>query len=227
MEITWHGHSFFELESDDGSVLLIDPFVEENPRTHRTVDGFDPDVVAVTHGHFDHCAEAHEFDTTVVCQPEMAEYYGKMGHDDCVGINIGGTYEHGDFELTMVQAFHTAGAPADADFDFYGGVASGFVIDVDGTTFYHAGDTGLFGDMKTVIRDVYSPDVAAVPIGDHYTMGPVDAATAVDWLGVDTAVPMHYDTFPPISQDPEEFANAVDTADVVVPDYGETFIQGE
>ncbi|MFW5984198.1 MAG: MBL fold metallo-hydrolase, partial [Halobacteria archaeon] len=109
-------------------------------------------------------------------------------------------------------------------FDRYTGTPAGFVIDDGKTRFYHAGDTSLFGDMKTVVRDISEPDSAAVPIGDHFTMGPRDAATAVDWLGVDDAFPMHYDTFPPIQQDPEVFVEAVDNANVHIPEPGETVV---
>jgi L-ascorbate metabolism protein UlaG (beta-lactamase superfamily) len=220
MRITWHGHSFFELEAD-GTNVLIDPFLEGNPAIDATPSDFDADIVAVTHGHHDHSGDAHRFDATVVCQPEVAEYLEQKGAET-VGMNIGGTYEEAGVELTMTKAFHSSGASGDGQFDRYGGTPAGYVIDDGETSFYHSGDTGLFGDMKTVIREVYAPDIAAVPIGDHFTIGPEDAATAVEWLGVDDAFPMHYDTFPPIEQNPEEFAEAVEEATIHVPEAGET-----
>ena len=222
MELTYHGHSFFEIEAS-GATVLIDPFLDGNPATEATPDDFDADVIAVTHGHHDHAGEAHRFDAPVVCQPELAEYFGEKGAN-ATGMNVGGTYEQAGVGLTMTKAFHSSGAPEDADFDRYGGTPAGFVVDDGETRFYHAGDTALFGDMKTVVRDVYSPDAAAVPIGDHFTMGPKDAATAVGWLGVEDAFPMHYDTFPPIEQDPKDFAGAVDEATVHVPESGETVV---
>jgi L-ascorbate metabolism protein UlaG (beta-lactamase superfamily) len=221
MRVTWHGHSFFELKAD-GTTVLIDPFLDGNPGVGVAPDGFDADVVAVTHGHHDHAGDTDRFDAPVVCQPELAEYYGEEGIE-AIGMNVGGTYEDG-VEFTMTKAFHSSGAPEDGDFDRYGGTPAGFVVDDGETRFYHAGDTSLFGDMKTVVRDVYAPDAAAVPIGDRFTMGPQDAATAVDWLGVDEAFPMHYDTFPPIEQDPIEFADTVDGARVHVPEPGETVV---
>jgi L-ascorbate metabolism protein UlaG (beta-lactamase superfamily) len=221
MRVTWHGHSFFELEAD-GTTVLIDPFLDGNPATDAEPGGLDADVVAVTHGHHDHAGDADRFDAPVVCQPELAGYYGEKGVE-ATGMNVGGTYEDG-VEFTMTKAFHSSGAPEDGDFDRYGGTPAGFVVDDGETRFYHAGDTSLFGDMKTVVRDVYAPDAAAVPIGDRFTMGPHDAATAVDWLGVDEAFPMHYDTFPPIEQDPVEFADTVDGARVHVPEPGETVV---
>lgn len=222
MELTYHGHSFFEVDAD-GTNVLIDPFIGDNPMTDATPEDFDPDIVAVTHGHHDHLSDAHRLNTTVVCQPEIAGYLGKKGANT-VGMNIGGTYEEEGIDFTMVQAFHSSGFPDDGDFDGYGGTPSGYVIDDGETKLYHAGDTALFGDMKDVIRDVYVPDAAAVPIGDHFTMGPREAATAVEWLGVDDALPMHYNTFPPIEQDPEEFAERVEGATVHVPDAGETVV---
>ncbi|MDY6779893.1 MAG: metal-dependent hydrolase [Halobacteria archaeon] len=222
MEITWYGHSFFEVVTSNGTEVLVDPFITDNPTNDVSPDEFDPDVVAVTHGHFDHLADAPAFDAPVVCQPEITEWLADQGHEDAVGFNVGGTYEHDGVSFTMVQAFHSSGTPGESeDFEGYGGTPAGYVIDDGDTTFYHSGDTALFGDMKTVVRDVYEPDVAAVPIGDHFTMGPEDAATAVGWLGVDDALPMHYDTFPPIEQDPDEFAEATD-ADVTVLEVGDT-----
>lgn len=132
----------------------------------------------------------------------------------------------------MTYAHHSIGSHREEDLMMlidgvpktreYGGVGTGFVIDDGETRFYHAGDTGLFGDMKTVIGDVYSPDVAAVPIGDEVTMGPEYAAIAVDWLGIDAAFPMHYDTWPRIEQDPQEFADQASNIGVFTPDVGET-----
>ncbi|MDY6774650.1 MAG: metal-dependent hydrolase [Halobacteria archaeon] len=221
MEIRYHGHAFFEIEAENGTQILIDPFTEGNNWNDVTPDDFDPDVVAVTHGHFDHVAEAHEFDATVIAQPEVAGYLGKQGHEDSVGMNVGGSYEHDGVEFQMTKAFHSSGTPGEADFDGYGGTPAGYVIDDGETSFYHAGDTALFGDMEKVIGGVYDPDVAAVPIGDHFTMGIDEAAVAVDWLGVETAIPIHYDTFPPIQQNPDEFAEKVDDAEVEILDAGE------
>ncbi|MDY7081704.1 MAG: metal-dependent hydrolase, partial [Halobacteria archaeon] len=211
MQVTWYGHSFFEIEASNGTNVLVDPFIGDNPMNDVSAGDFDPDIVAITHGHFDHVADAPEFDATFVCQPEVTGYLGGEGvdEDSLVGFNTGGKYEQDGVAFRMVQAFHSAGAPGEGDFDVYAGTPAGYIIDDGDTKFYHAGDTALFGDMKTVINDVYSPDAVAVPIGDHFTMGPEDAGTAVDWLGVDAALPMHYDTFPPIEQDPADFEREV------------------
>lgn len=223
MQITWYGQSFFELETAPGTTVLLDPWMDGNPTNGVTPSDFDPDVIAITHGHSDHTADAHRFDgVPVIGQPETTGYLAEKGHDETVGMNISGTYEHQGVSFTMTKAFHSSGAPLEADYDYYMGTPVGYVIDDGETTFYDSGDTGLFGDMKAVIRDMYAPDVAAVPIGDRHTMDPELAGKAVDWLGVDAALPAHYDTFPILEQDPQDFVDAVSDATVFVPDVGET-----
>lgn len=232
MNITWHGHSFFEIETRDGVTILVDPYMRENPANDVEADEFRADYVAVTHGdHFDHAGEAHKFQAPIICQNVAAIAYKKQGAEEVIDMNIGGTIELDGVALTMTYAHHSIGSHREEDLMMliddvpktreYGGVGSGFIIDDGETRFYHSGDTGLFGDMKSVIGEVYAPDAAAVPIGDEVTMGPEYAAIAVDWLGVDHALPMHYDTWPRIEQDPNEFADAVETATVHIPDVGE------
>jgi len=225
MEVTWHGHAFFEIVAADGTTVLIDPFLENNPKTTASVADFDPDIVAVTHGdYFDHAGEAHEFGETVLCQSGMARELIQEGYQNVVDLNIGGRFETGGVSFIMTHGFHSLGtAKTGVERSDYGGVAAGYVVDDGDVRSYHSGDTGLFGDMKTVIGDIYDPDVAAVPIGGHHTMEPEHAAIAVDWLGVDAAIPMHYDTFPEIEQDPREFADAIDGADTYVLASGESF----
>jgi L-ascorbate metabolism protein UlaG (beta-lactamase superfamily) len=233
MEVTWFGHSFFRIETANDVSILIDPYMEDNPMNDVAASDLSPDIVAVTHGdHLDHAGEAHEFDATIVCQNVAAMAYKKQDVEDVRDMNVGGTLSVKGVEFTMTHAHHSIGSHHEEDLLMlvdgvpktreYGGVGTGFVIDDGETRFYHAGDTGLFGDMETVIGDVYQPDVAAVPIGDEVTMGPEYAATAVEWLGVDSAFPMHYDTWPRIEQDPQEFADRVSEAEVFVPDVGDT-----
>ncbi len=221
-ELTWHGHSTWHVSVDDTD-LLIDPFFE-NPNTALEPGDLEtPEYVLLTHGHADHIAHAGEFsDATLVATPELVSYAtDEFGFEDAVGgmgMNLGGTVECGDAFVTMVRADHTNGINTENDRS--GGMPAGFVIsdteptqaaDADATTFYHAGDTSLMSEMKDVIGPYLEPDAAAVPIGDHFTMGPWQAAVAVDWLGVEHAFPMHYDTFPPIEVDAEQWASDVRT----------------
>jgi len=219
MELTWYGHSTFGVELGETS-LLIDPFFD-NPKTDTDPEELDPDYVLLTHGHADHIGDVDRYDgAKLVATPEIVEYcrdeYGDFEAVGGMGMNLGGTVECGDAYVTMHRADHTNGM--ETGYGAYGGMPAGFVIsdtkptqisDEDSLAFYHAGDTGLMTEMRDVIGPFLEPDVAAVPIGDHFTMGPMQAAIAVDWLDVDHAIPIHYDTFPPIEQDPADFAKEV------------------
>ena len=219
MQLTWHGHSTWHVTVGDTD-LLIDPFFD-NPKTSMEPgDIDDPDYLLVTHGHADHIADAESFSSaTLVATPELVSYcQEEFGFEDAVGgmgMNLGGTVACGDAFVTMHRADHTNGIMTEYDVD--AGMPTGFIISdthpnergPDATTFYHTGDTSLMTEMREVIAPYLNPDAVAVPIGDHFTMGPTQAAIAVDWLDVDHAFPQHYDTFPPIEQDPDDFATAV------------------
>jgi L-ascorbate metabolism protein UlaG (beta-lactamase superfamily) len=209
MRITWHGHACFGIETARGLRVVVDPFVENGVSRRRARD-VRADLQLVTHAHADHVGQALDIDAPIVAVPELARLLEARGGRIEADLNVGGAHHRDGLTIRMTPAAHSSGFNANGEPYLYGGNPVGYVIDDGETRFYHAGDTGLFGDMRHVIGDVLKPDVAALPIGDHYTMPPEHAALAARWLGVGVAIPMHYDTFPPIRQDPRRFLEALD-----------------
>ena len=206
-KLTWLGHSAFRITTPSGSVILIDPWVLSNPMTPALDKNFERiDVMLVTHGHFDHIADAvalgKQFKPQVVGIFETCGWLESKGVPNTNPMNKGGTQKVGEIEITMVNAIHSCGIQ-DGDQVIYGGEACGYIVRLPGgLTIYHAGDTAVFGDMK-IIGDLYAPQLALLPIGDRFTMGPREAALAVRLLNVQHVVPMHYGTFPVLTGQPE------------------------
>jgi L-ascorbate metabolism protein UlaG (beta-lactamase superfamily) len=210
-KITWYGHACVEMVTPGGVVVLFDPWFE-NPKSPRHADSVDRcDVMLVSHGHSDHMGNALPIASrTRPRWPSIHEMQLWLGSvysapDDCVGFNKGGTFEVKGLKVTMTSADHSAG-----DWDNaagtprYLGEPVGFVVEVEnGWKVYFAGDTNVFGDMR-IIRELYAPDLAILPIGGHYTMGPREAALAVELLGVSDVLPIHYGTFPMLAGTPEQ-----------------------
>ena len=206
-KITWLGHATFELQFDSGEVLVLDPWIEGNPKHPADYKIKKIDAIAVSHAHFDHINDvvplAKKFHPKVVAIFETAAWFEKKGVKNTIGINKGGTLNLGFVKLTMTDALHSCSIK-DGNDALYGGEAAGYILTFnDGRKAYFAGDTALFGDMK-LIGEFYEPELAFLPIGDHFTMDPRQAAYAARMLKVKRVIPMHYGTFPALTGRPEE-----------------------
>ena len=212
--ITWYGHACFKVDN-----VLIDPFVP-NPLCNLPFDEImeGVDVIAVTHGHADHLGNAEDlaksYNVPVVTNHEISVYLSERGVN-AEGMNIGGTIEINGAKITMVEAEHSS----DISPTISGGVAAGFIIN---DRVYHAGDTGLFGDME-LIGEIYAPQIALLPIGGRYTMGIDEALVAIELIYPEIVIPMHYNTFPLIEVDVNEFVKKAEAlgVEVIVPKVGE------
>lgn len=206
-KITWLGHATFLIETG-GKRILIDPWVMNNPSCPDELkDVGNLDGMLITHAHFDHIGDAVEIAKSagpqVVAIPETAGWLGKKGVENIIDMNKGGTVEVAGVKAHMVHAVHSCGI-TDGDEILYGGEAAGYVIELEnGFKLYHAGDTAVFSDMA-LIGKLLEPNIAMLPIGDHYTMGPRSAAEAVRLLGVKTVIPMHFGTFPLLTGTPDD-----------------------
>ena len=223
-KLTFIGHATFGLEADDGTKLVIDPFLADNPVTDVTVDDLEVDFILLTHGHYDHVADAiplaNKTGATIIASYEIATYMEGQGLPVSPQ-HIGGgvTYPFGHVKMT--PALH-GGQLALPGGEAFTTLPAGLLITLNGgQRIHHAGDTALLTDMQLLKGKV---DVAILPIGDRFTMGPEDAVTAVDFIGPRVVIPCHYNTWPPIEQDADAFAAAVsDRAQVEVMEPGAVF----
>lgn len=222
MKITWLGHACFLLKGR--KKIIVDPFLNGNPMAAAKPEDIDVDLILVTHGHSDHLGDAVEIskkcNAQIVAVYELAVYLSKKGCET-VGMNIGGTLDFEGVKISMVNAVHSADIVGDEILS--GGKAVGYIVE-DGVTVYHAGDTDVFMDMA-LIGEIYKPKVALLPIGGFYTMSPKTALKAIELIKPEIVIPMHYNTFPPIRQNPEEFKNEAEKlgVKVVILNSGESF----
>ena len=221
-DITWLGHSTFYVEVGDGPAILIDPWLQGNPSHPADFQLERVDVLLLTHGHFDHVADAvriaKEFKPSILCSFEVGNWLGSKGAENVTGMNTGGSSETHGLRVTMTRAWHSSSID-DGGTAIYAGVAGGFVVrQPDGRAFYHAGDTDVFSDMQ-LIRRLHKPALAMLPIGDLFTMGPEAAAVACEFLAPEVVLPMHYGTFPALTGTPAKLVEALGPdSTVAVPD---------
>ena len=213
-KFTYLGHATVRCDLPGGEVVLIDPWVGGNPACPDEVKTFDRlDAMLITHAHFDHIADAvslaQQYKPKVVVGCfEICHWLESKGVENTSAMNLGGSQEVLGMKVTMVRADHSCGI-SDGDQILYGGTASGYVVRMaDGFTFYHAGDTALFSDMQ-LIAELYRPELAFLPIGDLFTMDPMQAARACRFLEVQRVIPIHWGTFPLLTGTPEQLGQAI------------------
>jgi len=206
IKITWLGHSAFEVQVGETSIL-IDPFLTGNPVAPIKADSLNPEFILLTHGHGDHLGDTAEIakrsHAKVIAPVEVAAWLAKHGVDNTSGQNLGGGHDYGFGRVELTPAWHSSSLPDGS----YGGNPAGFLIFTPEITLYHAGDTALFSDMKLIGEK--SVDVALLPIGDFFTMGPSDSIKAIQWIQPKYVLPIHYNTFPHIVQNVAAWAERV------------------
>jgi L-ascorbate metabolism protein UlaG (beta-lactamase superfamily) len=231
LAITWLGHSTFLIALPTGQRIVTDPWLgnPKCPARYAKAEALAPvDLLLLSHGHDDHSADvvsvARATGAAVVCVAELGHYFRARGVRNVREMNVGGTQAVGGIRVTMTQAVHSGSLMTEDGGTIYLGGATGFILRADGIpTLYFAGDTALFGDMK-LIGELYRPEIAFLPIGDHFTMGPDTAAVAARWLGVRQVVPMHWGTFPLLRGRPDALKAGLDGSgiDVLILEPGET-----
>ena len=225
MKATFHGHAVVFLETEDGTKLLFDPFISGNEHTDLDVETVETDYILITHAHADHFGDtiklANRTGALVITTVEIADY---LATKDITahGMQPGGVYDFDFGRVKLTPAIHGSSLDIDGSGNPYTlGLASGILVTADDRTVYHMGDTALYSDMK-LIGDTNTIDLAFVPIGDNFTMGPEDAAIAARWIKARKVVPIHYNTFPLIEQDPNQFINLLEDGVGEILEIGDT-----
>jgi L-ascorbate metabolism protein UlaG (beta-lactamase superfamily) len=230
LSIQWLGHASLLITTPAGTNVLVDPWFEGNPKYPGTPLPEQVDLIVVTHGHSDHTASvvslAKKYSAPVLGMVELTMLLAKQGVENPVGMNIGGTFQHKDLAFTMVEARHSSSYEIDG-VAHYAGDPAGFIVEIEGArTLYLAGDTAVFSDMK-LIAEMYRPEIALLPIGDHYTMGPRGASVAASFLVPKVILPIHWGTFPALTGTPaalkEELSLRGTSSEVIAWSPGETY----
>jgi L-ascorbate metabolism protein UlaG (beta-lactamase superfamily) len=209
VKLTWIGHASFILDTPGGKRALIDPWMTGNPVCPESLhDPGDVDLILLSHGHSDHTGDVlrlarDKSPAAVICMIELGDYLGSKGVENIIGGNKGGTLSAEGISVTLTHAFHSSSYGEEDGTIVYTGEPAGLIITLEnGYRIYFAGDTTVFGDMA-LIGELYKPDLAMLPIGDFFTMGPMEAAKAVELLGVKHVLGMHYGTFPILTGTPQ------------------------
>ncbi|HEX2787214.1 MAG TPA: metal-dependent hydrolase [Ignavibacteria bacterium] len=207
MKITYHGHSCIQINSGKDSII-IDPFITGNPAAKVKAKDIECNYIILTHGHADHFGDTIEIsgenDATIIATAEIAYYCDRM-HRKTHAMNLGGCYEFSFGTIKLTLAHHSSSLPDGS----YAGEPAGAIVNIDGKTIYHAGDTALFYDMK-LIGELNKIDYAFLPIGDNFTMGPDEAVKAAEFINANTIIPIHYNTFDVIKQDAQNFKRKIE-----------------
>ncbi len=209
IEITYFGHSTFSIQSPGGKKIIIDPWIDTNPSCPENLkDIKSVDIIAITHGHFDHIGDlidiCSEYKPKVIANWEICDWLGTKGIENCMPMNKGGSQTIDNIKFVMTHAQHSSGIKEDDGTIVYAGEPGGYVIEFENNyRIYHAGDTNLFSDMK-LIAELYKPDLSMLPIGDVFTMSPLEASYACRYLKSNYVIPMHYATFPLLTGTPQE-----------------------
>ena len=225
MKLRWLGHSAFELVENNGINILIDPFIRDNPSCPIHVSSLNPDIICVTHAHSDHLGDTVEIaknsNSIVICNYELSRYLQSKGIQ-AIGINCGAKLSFGGVTIRMLDAKHSSSYDFEMEIG-YAGEAGCYLIEFENDLkVFHAGDTGLFSDLKFVVGEVYKPDIALLPIGNVFTMDPYEAAKATNWINPKVVIPMHYNSFPSIKQDANQFKKLIEkeapNCETLIPD---------